>query len=170
MTRSFSLLCMLDCSRREAYISIYQCIYLIWADIYWILYKPILSPPDSPPTVLQRFIASPQIRLLEFLRHQVMDPVQQSKYCLEGRALRSSGCDETLSLKYRLFRRRVTKPFCWLYFLAWQSGPLIRTERPNSRSQQIVRGSFVVPYYLGLFLPFLIWPNQVPHVFSLIPR
>ena len=53
-------------------------------------------------------------------------------------------------------------------FPAFQFGPRIRTEGPNSSSQQIVGGSFLVPYCLGLLLPFPLRPNQVPHVVGLI--
>ena len=68
---------------------------------------------------------------------------------------------------YQLFKKPVTKPFCWLFFLLWQSDSQIRTEVPNSSSQQIVGGSFLVPYCLGLLLPFPLWPNQVPQAVSL---
>ena len=68
-----------------------------------------------------------------------------------------------------LFKKKVMKPFYWLLFLPLQFGPWIHTERPNNSSQQIVSGSFLVPYCLGLlFLSFPLWPNQVPHEVSLI--
>ena len=67
----------------------------------------------------------------------------------------------------RLFKKRVTKPFCWLKFSCLQFGPRIRTEDLNSNSD-IKRGSFLVPYCLGFLLSFPLWPNQVPHVVSLI--
>ena len=53
-------------------------------------------------------------------------------------------------------------------FFCLQFGPRIRSEGPNSSSRQIVGDSFLVPYCLGLLLPSQLWPNQVPHVISLI--
>ena len=54
------------------------------------------------------------------------------------------------------------------FFVSLQFGPRIRTEGQNSSSWQKEEGSFLVPYCQGLFLPFPLRPNQVPHVVSLI--
>ena len=54
------------------------------------------------------------------------------------------------------------------FFSVFQFGPRICTEGPDSSSQQIVGGSFLVPYRLGLLLPFPLKPNQVPHTVGLI--
>ena len=69
---------------------------------------------------------------------------------------------------YRLFKKWVTKSFCWLIFRTFTVSLRIRTEGPNSCSRQIVGGSFLVLYCLGLLLPFQLWPNQVLHVVCLI--
>ena len=69
---------------------------------------------------------------------------------------------------YLLFKKRVTKPLCWLFFPAFRIWSRIRTEGPNNNFRQIVGGSFLVPYCLGLLLPFSLWSNQVPHVVSFI--
>ena len=53
-------------------------------------------------------------------------------------------------------------------FMPLQFDPRIRTEGANSSSQQIVGGSFLVLYCLGLLLPFPLWPNQVLHMIGLI--
>ena len=57
-------------------------------------------------------------------------------------------------------------PSAGLSFRASNSGPRIRTDGLNGNSK---RGShFLVPYCLGLLLPFPLRPNQVPHVVCLI--
>ena len=43
---------------------------------------------------------------------------------------------------YRLFKKRVTKPFWWLKFSYLQFGPQIRTEDLNSSSRQIQKVAF----------------------------
>ena len=45
-------------------------------------------------------------------------------------------------------------------FLAFTVGPRIRTEGHNSSSRQIAGGSFLMPYCLGLLLPFPLWQKS----------
>ena len=71
----------------------------------------------------------------------------------------------------RCSRSNCRNLFTGYSFLPLQSGPQILnspSEGTNSSSQQIVVGRFLVLYCLGLLLPFLLWPNQVPHMVSLI--
>ena len=59
-------------------------------------------------------------------------------------------------------------PSAGYFFVPLQFGSQICSEGPNTSFQQIVGDSFLVPYCLGLLLPFPLWPNQVLHVIGLI--
>ena len=64
---------------------------------------------------------------------------------------------------YRLFKKRVTKPFCWLFFLALTVWSPSSYWGPNSSFWQIVGSSVLVLHCLVLLLPFPLRPNQVPN-------
>ena len=70
---------------------------------------------------------------------------------------------------YWLFKKRVTKPFCWLFFSAFTIWSPSSYKGLNSSFRKIEGGSFLVPYWLRLLLPFPLWLNQVLQVVGLFP-
>ena len=104
--------------------------------------------------------------LISCSRSELQNPFTGYFFCLQfGPRICTEGPNSSSLISCS--RSKLQNPFTG-YFFCLQFGPQICTEGLNSSSQQIEGGSFLVPYCLGLLLPFPLWTNQVLYMVYLI--